>query len=187
MKIQDRLREVALDQLGFVTSKDAKNLGIPVVELGKLAHRGQLERIGYGIYRFPHHPATEFDRYMVATLWADGRGVLSHETALALHRLCDVNPNKIHITVPKGFYPRGQGAERYVVHHDQLAPEDIGWIEQIPAVRPRAAVRQGVDGAVPAYLARQAIDNARGRGLITNGEADDFETRLQARGQREGA
>jgi predicted transcriptional regulator of viral defense system len=178
MKIRERLWEVAVDQLGFVTSKDAKRLGIPVIELGKLAYRGQLERHGYGIYRFPQMPVSEFDRYMLATLWADARGVLSHDTALALYGLCDVNPNRIHVTVPKRFYPRAKDEEQYVVHHADLATDDIGWFEHIRAVKPRIAVRQAVEGAVPAYLARQAVETARRRGFITAGEADELQARL---------
>ncbi len=40
---------------------------------------------------------------MEATLWPRGaHGALSHETALDLYGLSDVNPAKIHITVPHG-------------------------------------------------------------------------------------
>src|SRR2546430_10207 len=62
-RIQAKLWEIALDQHGFVTSRDARALGINVVELGKLSHRHQLEHVGYGIYRFPQLPATPLDAY----------------------------------------------------------------------------------------------------------------------------
>ena len=89
------LWEVALDQQGFVTSQDARRLGIPVIELGKLASRGKLEHVSYGIYRFPELPVTPLSSYMEATLWPGGRGVLSHDTALELYELCDINPTRL--------------------------------------------------------------------------------------------
>jgi predicted transcriptional regulator of viral defense system len=49
---------------------------------------------------------------MLAALWPAGRGVLSHDTALELHELCDVNPEKIHLTVPADYQPRRRGGER---------------------------------------------------------------------------
>jgi hypothetical protein len=38
-----------------------------------------------------------------ATLWADRRGILSHDTALDLHELCGINPAQIHITIPAAY------------------------------------------------------------------------------------
>ena len=40
-----------------------------------------------------------------------GRGVISHESALALHALADVNPSRIHLTVPRDNHPRAAGGE----------------------------------------------------------------------------
>jgi predicted transcriptional regulator of viral defense system len=31
------------------------------------------------------------------------RGTLSHDTALDLHELCDINPAQIHITIPTAY------------------------------------------------------------------------------------
>ena len=36
-------------------------------------------------------------------MWADRRGVLSHDTALDLYELCDINPARIHITIPTAY------------------------------------------------------------------------------------
>ncbi|MDR2372899.1 MAG: hypothetical protein LBD77_02095 [Bifidobacteriaceae bacterium] len=40
MAARDVLWDVAVDQYGYVTAHDARDLGVPVVELGKLAARG---------------------------------------------------------------------------------------------------------------------------------------------------
>lgn len=177
---RQQLFDVALDQYGFVTTGDAHELEIPVVELGKLAHRGKLERIAYGIYRFPELPVEPLGQYMLATLWTGRRGALSHETVLDLHELCEVNPTRIHLTVEPGYSPRRAGGELYVVHHQELAENQLGWFEGIRTVTPRVAIEQCIATGTPTYLMRQAIMTARDRGLILRGEHDRLLVMLKA-------
>lgn len=165
-RIQRELWDVAVDQYGYVTSKDARRLGINPVELGKLAARGQLDHVSYGVYRFPQLPVTPLDSYMFATLWANGRGVLSHDTALDLHDLCDINPSKLHVTVP-GRRPERQGGEQYVVHSEPLADDETTWHEAIPIVTVAKAIAQCIAAGVSSHLLSQALRTARDRGAIT--------------------
>ena len=176
---RQQLFEVALDQYGYVSTADAHELDIPVVELGKLAHRGRLERVAYGIYRFPELPAGEYGPYLLATLWADRRGALSHETVLALHGLGDLNPTTIHLTVPVGYRPRRQGGQRYTVHHQHLEVADLDWFEGIRTVSPRVAIVQCIRGGTPTYLTRQATEIARDSGLLTAAERDHLAALLE--------
>jgi predicted transcriptional regulator of viral defense system len=177
-----RLWNVAVDQYGYVTTADAHGLGIAVVELGKLHARGKLERPGYGIYRFPEFPVSARDPYMLAVLWAGGRGVLSDGTALEVYELCDVNPDRIHLTVPPGYRPRREGGHLYVVHHRGLSQDERGWWEGIPTITPATAIRQAVEGAVPRHLATQALATGRAQGVITAAEADELGARLRGAG-----
>jgi hypothetical protein len=57
----------------------------------------------------------------------DARGALSHETALDLYELCDVNPAAIHLTVLKGFRTRKQVPSAYRLHYANLTPGDVRW------------------------------------------------------------
>lgn len=60
----------------------------------KLVQRGTLVREAFGVYRFPKYPVSEADPYMLAVLWTRvPEAALSHETALAVYDLSDVNPN----------------------------------------------------------------------------------------------
>jgi hypothetical protein len=43
----------------------------------------------------PGTRVTALDQYMEATPWPGGRGVISHDTALAMYELSDVNPSKM--------------------------------------------------------------------------------------------
>ncbi len=58
----------------------------------------------------PVLPRGEHDDLAAAVSWTLGRGVISHESALALHALADVNPSRIHLTVPRNNHPRAAGA-----------------------------------------------------------------------------
>jgi len=180
-RIQSELWEAALDQYGFVTSKDAKRLNINLVELGKLSARGQLKRLGYGIYRFPRFPTSPLDAYIHATLWANGRGVLSHDTALELHELCDINPTQIHITVPVRYTPDRQGGHLYTVHCEELDAKDITKHEGIPIVREAVAIAQGIQSGVPTYLVRQALETATRRGSINKAQQAELAALLEIR------
>jgi predicted transcriptional regulator of viral defense system len=169
-----KLWVLASDQHGFVTARDAEELGIDRTVLVKLAGRGRLERRAWGVYRFPDFPVSRLDEYALAAIWPAGRGVLSHETALELHELCDVNPEKIHVTVPTLYRPRrGGAADLYVVHHEDLPDHKIGWVEGIRVVAPTHAIVQAVEGGLAPHLVDQAISTARRRGLLDDAELTD--------------
>ena len=173
-----RLWELAGEQHGFVTTQDAEGYGIPATTLVKAAARGRLWRVAHGVYRFPEFPETELDPYALATLWAAQRGVLSHETALQLHDLCDVEPEKIHLTVPRHCRIRRQGGDAYVIHHQDLVPEDLAWFEGIRIVTAERAIRQAIATAVAPHLVGQSIETARRRGRIPRDLAAELDRLL---------
>jgi predicted transcriptional regulator of viral defense system len=163
------LLDQAQEQYGYLTPDDARKLGVDPTQLRIMAARGTLEHLGHGLYRMREVPPTQLDPYMEAVLWTGRRGVLSHETALDLYDLCDVNPAAIHLTVPKGFRTRKQLPPTYRLHHDDLPPENERWHEGIPIVTPERAILGGIEQALGWQLIDQAIRNARERGLITEG------------------
>lgn len=97
----ERLFDVALDQHGFITRNDATRLGIEPQYLTVLKGRGGLEHSGYGVYRFPQIPVTEYTPYMEAVLWVGTVAALSHDAVLALHGLAFANPSILRITTPR--------------------------------------------------------------------------------------
>ena len=90
-----RLLDAAGVQRGYVTPQNARDLGVPPVELPKLAARGALEHRSYGLYRVAGYPYQRNDEYVEAVLWAGG-GHISHDSALAVWELADVNPRRIN-------------------------------------------------------------------------------------------
>lgn len=179
-RIYTQLLDVANAQNGFVTAEDAKALGINPLRLQDLTRRGTAEKVAHGLYRLTAIPATPLDAYMEATLWPHRtRGVLSHETALDLHELCDINPARIHFTVPKAFRPRRETPKLYVVHRRDLAEGEKTLYEGVPIVTPSRAILDGIEGRLGERLIGQAIDNAERRGLLRPEELAVAKARLE--------
>lgn len=174
---------IAVEQDGYVTAADADELGLPATALRLLAHRGKLLRESQGVYRFEELPRERTTDYRFATLWT-GRGdaALSHDTALGLYDLCDINPAKYHVTVPKGDRVRRTGGGNIAVHYEDLTAKEIGWWKGIPCVTVSTAIRQSIDTGVPTYLLNQAIETARTRGAITEAERAQLTERMANRG-----
>ena len=63
-------------------------------------------------------------------LWSRNRnevteGVYSHQTALSLYELSDLNPAKLHMTVPTHFRRNSAIPRILVLHYADLADEDV--------------------------------------------------------------
>ena len=177
------LFELAADRYGYVTTRDAEALQIPAKRVAELAEAGQLKRTAHGVYRFVAFPASGLDQYMEATLSPNGKGVLSHTTALDLHDLCDVNPAHIHLTVPKAYrhHHNRQVPKLYELHRRDLSSDEQTLYEGIPIVTPYRAILDGIETHLRGDLADQAIDTARRRGLLTRDQLAELERRRAPR------
>lgn len=166
-RVYDILFDHALDQYGYLTAADARALGVNEQRLVDMARRGTLERIAQGLYRFPAAPHTGREQLMEAALWPRGtRGVLSHDTALDLHELCDVNPSRIHVTVPRTHRITREVPGVYAIHRRDLADDDVTLVEGLPVVTPLRAIRDAIETHVDPQLVEQSIETARRRGLV---------------------
>lgn len=105
-KYRDILREIAFDQYGYVTTQDAIRAGVPAIELPKLAARGGLDNVAYGLYRVSDVPPTRYDQFAEALLRAGDGAFLHGESVLALFGLADVNPRKIKVGVRRRTRPK---------------------------------------------------------------------------------
>lgn len=179
---RDELWETAIAQHGFVTAQQAAKLGVGAGALQMLVQRGTLERAAFGVYRFPRYPPSEYDPYMLAVLWTRApEACLSHETALDVYGISDINPNRIHITVGKQRRLRRSTGEGYAIHHEDLTAEQIGWWQEVPTATPAAAISQCIALGTPTYLLRQAIENGHAQGRITTAEQDELAAMLETR------
>ena len=177
--LRKELWDVAVDQYGFVTAADARALGAAPGELARLHRRGMVKRVGHEVYRFAELPVTPQDEYMLATLWPNVAAALSHDTALAVYELCDINPDRIHLTIPAGHRVQRAGGQGYALHRQNLEPAQLGWWEGIRTVTEKTAIEQGIDTGVPVHLLTAAIDTARRRGRITTVQEAALRNRME--------
>lgn len=174
-RIYTLLHEHALDQNGYLTTRQARDLGVEAHRLEKMKQRGLLETVSRGVFRFVDVPAGPLDQYTAATLWPlEAQGVLSHATALDLHELCDINPNRIDITVPATFRTTRTPPDVLRLHRDDLAKDDVTWHEGLPIVTVYRAIRGSVELGVGWNLIEQAIDTARRQGRLTRERAGEL-------------
>lgn len=180
LAIRDTLLDSAFDQYGFITADDARSLDVDPQRLVDMERRGTLERVARGLYRFKVIPHTGREHLMEAVLWPRRtRGVLSHDTALEMHDLCDINPAKVHITVPRSYRINRDIPSTYAIHHRDLADSDRTLVEGIPVVTPAQSIEDAIDTHVDPKLIDQAIDTARRRGLIRGETLANTETRAR--------
>ena len=136
----DDVLDVAVENSGYITVRGAVAAGIDATVLRKLTATGRLERIAQGVYRVPVLASGAHAAYAEAVAWTGGRGVISHESALDLLELCDVNPPAIHLTVPREYAPRRRGGELYRVWRRNLPTQDVMQYDGVPVVRPSASI-----------------------------------------------
>ena len=146
-------------QAGYFTSAQALEVGYSYQAQKYHADHGNWTRVERGLYRIPDWPAAPADAYVRWSLWSGGRAVVSHESALSVHGLSDLDPARIHLTVDPSF-PRRDDA--VVLHTATLTHDEVerhgSWSVTTP-VRTLLDVAQG-DGAQE-HIDRAVIDALR--------------------------
>jgi predicted transcriptional regulator of viral defense system len=179
------LNATALRHAGYFTAKQAHAVGYSYQAQKYHVDHGNWTRVDRGLFRLPDWPAREDDVYVLWRLWSHDRGVISHLSALAVHELGDVNPARIHITVPPGF----RAADPTVVlHRAFLAPRDV---EDREGYQVTTVERTLLDVAAADITQEQfdvAVSDALDRGLISprrlRERSDEFGDRAALRAER---
>ena len=179
----DELYALAEEHDGLLASKDARAQGIQDSVLVRLAQRGRLERMSRGVYRIAHFPADRLAQYREAVLWAQAsqgpeRVALSHETALLLYGISDVNPARIHLTVPMSARLRRERPEWIDIHRANLSPQEINQHEGIPITSVERSVMDVLSTTNRIDTVRLAITDARRTGLLTAAQASSLRRRV---------
>jgi predicted transcriptional regulator of viral defense system len=201
----DELYSLAEEHDGLLTSKEARLLGIQDSVLVRLAQRGRLERMSRGVYRIAHYPADRLAQYREAVLWAQAshhgpeRIALSHESALLLYGISDLNPSQVHLTVPKSARLRRERPEWITIHKADLREKEVGQHEGIPVTMVSRSIMDVFSTTHRTDVVRRAITNALRDGLLNSTQATGLRkiissateslslSQREARGQRENA
>jgi predicted transcriptional regulator of viral defense system len=176
----DTLFEIAEEQQGYFTAKQAADAGY---QFGSQAHHvksGNWARVERGIYRLARFPQSPEEQLVIYALWSRNRagkpeGVYSHQTALSIHELSEVNPAKLHMTVPAAFRRRAKIPKMLVIHRANLEGKDVEQRQGFAVTRPlRAIADLAAAESVSLDIVEQALTEGRQRGLITGREISEL-------------
>ena len=175
----DQLYETAAGQEGLFTTKQAADVGYSAQLLVHHLHAGRVVRVHRGIYRLVHFPAGEHEELVVAWLWSEQAGVVSHQTALGLHGLSDVLAAQVHLTLPAAWRRRRfRVPSDVVLHYDDVPARDRAWFGAVPTTNPRRSLGDCARAGVSPDLLQQAAQQALRRGLVEVKELGDVEAAL---------
>jgi predicted transcriptional regulator of viral defense system len=168
-----RLYEIAEAQQGFFTTKQAKAAGFAENTHPYHVRVGNWVREHRGIYRFAQFPPSDRPDLVLWSLWSRNRnqeteGVYSHQTALSLHGLSDLNPSKLHMTVPTRFRRNSAIPGILLLHYADLPASDLETALGFKFTRPLRTIVDLIEtDSVERSFIRQALRQALRRGLIT--------------------
>ena len=178
-----RLYQIAESQLGYFTTAEANDAGVHRARLAQLAAHGDIERLSRGVYRLTRYPLSPLGQYMEAVLWPQvrrpgARGVISHDSALAIYGLSNVSPAKVHLTLPSVVRIRRAVPRQFVLHYAELMPHDVREVEGVLVTTPMRTIRDVHAAHLGSTLVHQAIDDGRRMGQLTLNEADQLTREL---------
>jgi predicted transcriptional regulator of viral defense system len=191
-----RLYELASAQGGYFTTKQAQAAGYAASTHSYNVNAGNWIREHRGIYRMANYPNPERPDLIVWSLWSSNRkgepqGVYSHQTALSIYDLSDINPPKLHMTVPRGFRRSSPTPRILVLHLASLGKWEVEAMHGFQVTRPLRTIADLLaEGSVSMDYIQQAVKEAFQRGIITHAElgssttSGDLKRRIeQLRGQ----
>lgn len=170
MTYYDDIYELAVDNHYLITSKEAEKAGVPKVELVKLARRGKLENLSYGLYRLSRYVPSESDPYAVAIERVGSDAYLYGESVLALLGLAPTNPSYICVATPKRV--RRKLPESIRVHQAKKGDPQPCIYDGVRSQRAKDAI-VSCKGRMEDERLRDALAEAMEQGYVTQREADE--------------
>ncbi len=177
------LHRLAYAQDGYFTIRQARLHGFSGRLLAHHVSRGRYQRERRGLYRLRDYPGSGHEE--VRALWlAVGaeRAAISHESALELHGLSDVLPDRVHLIVDRS--QRGLQPPTGVVLHTTLVPLTPAEVVVRDGIRVTAPARSILDAASAGTAPEQietAVTQSIDRGLVV---AQDLITLAEDRSGR---
>jgi len=151
-------------QSGYFTAAQARDLGYSYSAQKYHVDHGNWLRVDRGLFRMLDWPPDAQDSLVRWSLWAHGRAVVSHDTALSVHELGDVDPALVHMTVPKNFRATSTGIR---LHRGDLPAEDILDRSGYRITTPLRSLLDAASGNLDLDLFAGAVTDALDKGVVT--------------------
>jgi len=178
---EKKLFQVAAAQGGYFTAQQARLAGFR--DSNHIFHlrSGNWIREWRGIYRLSRYPLHDDAQYSLWGVWSnsrqgDSRGAYSHETALSLFGLSDIQPARLHMTVPRGYRRHGKIPAVLFLHHADVEANECEMRSGYKVIRPfRTFVDLVRAGVVSPEFFRQAVRQALEYGYLTRSQYRELE------------
>lgn len=175
LDMRKALNELAFRQAGFFTASQARRIGYSAQSQKYHADRGTWVRIERGLYRLAGWPSDEFDSYTRWYVWGEREGVLSHDSAAAIHGLGDLDPRSVHVTFPTLRRTRFSGVTLYVA---SLPAADVTEIAPVRLTTPTRTVLDLADSPLTQEQFSEVLIDSLNSGMSDAAtlvsRADDF-------------
>lgn len=175
LELRKSLGRTAARQGGYFTASQALEAGYSYQSQHYHAGRGEWIKVDRGIYRVADWPEPDRGDLIRWSLWSRGRGIVSHDTALAVYELGDVMPPRVHLTVPASFRSSAPGV---ILHRGDIAPRDIETGEGYSVTRPERSIldvaRAGIEVDQMATVIRDAFDRGVTTASSLRARSDEF-------------
>ncbi len=159
-----QLAALVATQSGYFTAKQALEIGYSYQAQKYHADSGNWQRTDRGIFRLPEWPVGQHEDLVRWSLWARGRAVVSHQTALAVYDLGDANPPLVHLTVPCNFRASAPGVR---LHRAELPGEDVRQHTGFRITTPLRSLLDVATADVDVDQLATAIGDALREGMMT--------------------
>lgn len=166
----NRLAQIAQDQWGLVTRRQAERAGVSPATLQRLASESVLERVAQGVYHLTGAPTS--DHLALRATWLQlapdvlawertpAEGVVSHRSAAAVYGLGHLPADRHEFTLPVRRQSRRPDVR---LHHRQVADSEWISLRSLPVTRPaRVAADLLADREDPEAVAQIVADAIRG-------------------------
>lgn len=174
------LQRCAMAHGGFVSVREAAQLGVSAPRLAEQVRSGLFERVDRGLYRLVDHPHSELDEYHEAVRWPGIDGVLLFgESALELWGVCDIQPAAIHVAVPNGFRTRRQVPRGYQLHRAEIDERASSERHGVPTTTLDRTIRDCLALGTRRDLLHQAITAGAAARYIAPAEASELHELLE--------
>lgn len=165
-----RIGQIAQDQWGLVTRRQAEQAGVSPATLQRLASESVLERVAQGVYHLAAAPTP--DHLELRATWLQlapdvlawkrtpAEGVVSHRSAAAVYGLGHLPADRHEFTLPARRQSRRADVR---LHHRQVADDESISLRGLPVTRPaRIAADLLADREDPEAVAQIVADAIRG-------------------------
>lgn len=163
-ELRQRLYRVAGQQSGLFTAAQALEAGYSYAAQKYHVDHGNWARIDRGIFRLREWPPERHEDLIRWVLWSGGRGAISHDSALSLYDLGDVDPIRTDLSVPPNFRKSAPGVR---LHRGVLPDDDITGFEGVRITTPIRTILDIAAGHLSLDELTLAINDALSRGMTT--------------------